>query len=112
MTIALVTGGSRGIGAATCIELARKGFAIAIGFLENEARADVSQKQQRGAGVDAARRPQPAPAEGAPSGEEAREDEPAEHREDRLVIPAPLVAEPEARFDSKGVSRSGAGGRV
>ena len=45
--------------------------------------------------------PSTAPAEGAPTGEEAGEDEPAEDREHRLVIPAPVVAEPEAEDDRR-----------
>src|SRR5439155_3098976 len=53
MTIALVTGGSRGIGAATCIELARKGFAIAIGFRENEPRAAEVARQVEALGQKA-----------------------------------------------------------
>jgi len=37
--IALVTGGSRGIGAATAIELAREGFDVAVNYRANEAAA-------------------------------------------------------------------------
>ena len=38
--VALVTGGSRGIGAAICVELARRGFAVVINYLRNEAAAE------------------------------------------------------------------------
>ncbi len=42
--IALVTGGSRGIGAAACVELARRGFDVAIGCRTREdAAADVAR---------------------------------------------------------------------
>ena len=37
--IAFVTGGSRGIGAATCSELARRGYDVAIGYRVREAEA-------------------------------------------------------------------------
>lgn len=37
--VALVTGGSRGIGRATAVELARRGYSVAISFREQEARA-------------------------------------------------------------------------
>jgi 3-oxoacyl-[acyl-carrier protein] reductase len=41
--IALVTGGSRGIGAAVCLELARRGFDVAVGFRERaDAAAEVA----------------------------------------------------------------------
>src|SRR5207302_4279287 len=53
MTVALVTGGSRGIGAAVCIELARKGFSVAIGFRENEARAAEVARQVEALGQKA-----------------------------------------------------------
>src|SRR5204863_35372 len=61
--------------------------------LEHEARADVGEQQQRRTRVDATRGLQAAPAEGAPAREQTREDEPAEDREHRLVVPAPVVAE-------------------
>jgi 3-oxoacyl-[acyl-carrier protein] reductase len=38
--VALVTGGSRGIGAATCRELARAGARVALGYRSNGAAAD------------------------------------------------------------------------
>ena len=38
-----------------------------------------------------------APAEGAPAGEQGREDDPAEHREHRLVVPAPLRSRTDAQ---------------
>jgi 3-oxoacyl-[acyl-carrier protein] reductase len=38
--IALVTGGSRGIGAAVCLELARRGFDVAVGYRERADAAD------------------------------------------------------------------------
>jgi NAD(P)-dependent dehydrogenase (short-subunit alcohol dehydrogenase family) len=68
--IALVTGGSRGIGRGICVELARHGFGIAINYAGNEdaaretqrllgsnvetllCRADVGDTQQREALVD------------------------------------------------------------
>ncbi len=37
--VALVTGGSRGIGRAVAVELARRGYSVAIGFRDQEARA-------------------------------------------------------------------------
>ncbi|WP_224240964.1 SDR family NAD(P)-dependent oxidoreductase [Hyalangium gracile] len=38
-TVALVTGGSRGIGRAVVLELARRGYSVGIGFRDQEARA-------------------------------------------------------------------------
>jgi NAD(P)-dependent dehydrogenase (short-subunit alcohol dehydrogenase family) len=38
--VLLVTGGSRGIGAATALLAARKGFAVAVNYTRNEARRD------------------------------------------------------------------------
>lgn len=37
--VALVTGGSRGIGRAVVVELARRGYSVAIGFRDQESRA-------------------------------------------------------------------------
>jgi 3-oxoacyl-[acyl-carrier protein] reductase len=48
--IALVTGGSRGIGAATCGELARRGYDVAIGFRARDADADAVAETVRAAG--------------------------------------------------------------
>ena len=39
MNYALVTGGSRGIGRATCLQLASQGFAILVNYVSNEAKA-------------------------------------------------------------------------
>ena len=39
MTYALVTGGSRGIGRAACLQLASQGFAILVNYVSNEAKA-------------------------------------------------------------------------
>ncbi len=41
--VALVTGGSRGIGQGVCLELARHGYAVAINFAGNEEAARHTQ---------------------------------------------------------------------
>ena len=39
MKIALVTGGSRGIGRAICVELAQKGYHVLINYASNDTEA-------------------------------------------------------------------------
>lgn len=53
MKSALVTGGSRGIGAAIVLELARKGFRVAINYKSDEAAAADVAAQARALGADA-----------------------------------------------------------
>ncbi|MGW2748807.1 3-oxoacyl-ACP reductase FabG [Streptomyces sp. NPDC001450] len=48
--VALVTGGSRGIGRAIAIRLARDGFDVALCYHSDEAAADVTAKEVRDAG--------------------------------------------------------------
>jgi NAD(P)-dependent dehydrogenase (short-subunit alcohol dehydrogenase family) len=42
--LALVTGGARGIGRATCLSLAREGADVAIGYVRNEEAARTTQQ--------------------------------------------------------------------
>jgi 3-oxoacyl-[acyl-carrier protein] reductase len=49
---ALVTGGSRGIGRAVCIELAQKGYYVIINFANNEAEAELTLALVRALGSD------------------------------------------------------------
>ncbi len=48
--VALVTGGSRGIGAATCLLAAQRGFAVAVNYAANAAAAEAVVRQIRDAG--------------------------------------------------------------
>lgn len=49
--VALVTGGSRGIGRASALELARRGFAVAVGYrVRAEAAAEVAGEIERAGG--------------------------------------------------------------
>ena len=50
---ALVTGGSRGIGRAVCLELARAGFAIAVNYAGNQQAAQETAEACRALGVKA-----------------------------------------------------------
>ena len=52
--VALVTGGSRGIGRATCIALAREGARVAINYVSDKAAALETLTQVRGVGGDGA----------------------------------------------------------
>jgi NAD(P)-dependent dehydrogenase (short-subunit alcohol dehydrogenase family) len=51
--IALVTGGSRGIGAATAILLAQNGYSVAVNFLKNQKQAEDIAAKARSFGVAA-----------------------------------------------------------
>lgn len=50
-TVALVTGASRGIGAATAVALARTGLAVAVGFRSDHAGAEVTLDKARSEGA-------------------------------------------------------------
>ncbi len=52
MNTALVTGGSRGIGRAVCVELARRGYYVIVNYVSNEAKAEETLALLREAGGD------------------------------------------------------------
>ena len=53
MTVALVTGGSRGIGRAIAIELGRRGFQVVINYRDNAVAADETRAAVAATGADA-----------------------------------------------------------
>lgn len=53
MKYALVTGGSRGIGKAICLQLAKQGFNILLNYVSNESAAKETEQQIRNLGVEA-----------------------------------------------------------
>lgn len=54
MSVALVTGGSRGIGAACAVALAQAGFDVAVGYVADEAGANATAEAVRAVGCQAA----------------------------------------------------------
>src|SRR5487761_2145781 len=48
--VAIITGSGRGIGAATAKLAARRGYAVCVNYLKNEARADAGVAEIRAAG--------------------------------------------------------------
>src|SRR5215510_8603103 len=50
--VAIVTGGSRGIGRGICVELARNGYVVAINYAGNEEAARETQHQIESLGRD------------------------------------------------------------
>ena len=53
MRVAIVTGGATGVGAATALELAQRGYRVAIVYSRSKTEADESVAACKAAGVDA-----------------------------------------------------------